>query len=313
MELVVADLASGRAVATGIVSADWPWLTLSPSGHRLASLAGLTISAYDVSEPANPKQLATFRLEHAMPRFAFVDEDTIRVFPRLSGTTKPNLAAIDAEIRDLSLSSKKSLVTGRLDLESLSWLRLSADGRFLVGTRRATEDASGPRTVMLLDGRTGARVATLAEGLQSAQARLLVGNRIVVAGIAKAGARALFFEGERGWSAPARTVELGPAVRITLGGEIDTGRVAISLFPFEEETKAHPRAKLVVVDAASGAVSQLGEGLVPVDRMGWWIDPVMTPPEAGAPWTSLFLDADGRLVRLDPATGKQTVLLGKGK
>jgi hypothetical protein len=88
----------------------------------------------------------------------------------------------------------------------------------------------------------------------------------------------------------------------------------VSLLPFEENLPAAQRAaKLVSVDISTGAVSPLADGLVPADRFGWWNSSVLPPAEAGAPWTSLFLDADYRLVRLDPATGAQTVLLGKGK
>ena len=47
--------------------------------------------------------------------------------------------------------------------------------------------------------------------------------------------------------------------------------------------------------------------------MGWWLTPALPPAEAGAPWSTLFLDPDSRLVRLDPATGARAVLLGKGK
>ncbi|MBK9062183.1 MAG: hypothetical protein IPL89_03175 [Acidobacteria bacterium] len=54
-------------------------------------------------------------------------------------------------------------------------------------------------------------------------------------------------------------------------------------------------------------------GLVPANRFGWWFTPVLPPAEAGSPASLLFIDADQRLIRLDPATGKQTVLLGKGK
>ena len=49
------------------------------------------------------------------------------------------------------------------------------------------------------------------------------------------------------------------------------------------------------------------------NRFGWWFDAVMTPAEAAAPWTRLFLDADSRLVRLDPETGARSVLLGRSK
>jgi hypothetical protein len=67
------------------------------------------------------------------------------------------------------------------------------------------------------------------------------------------------------------------------------------------------------VDAATGAIYPGAEGLMPADRFPWWSNCVLPPAEAGSPASLLFLDADSRLVRLDPATGAKTVLLGKGK
>jgi hypothetical protein len=46
---------------------------------------------------------------------------------------------------------------------------------------------------------------------------------------------------------------------------------------------------------------------------GLWWTAVLPPAEAGLPSSLLFLDADNRLVRLDPATGASTVLLGRSK
>ena len=76
-------------------------------------------------------------------------------------------------------------------------------------------------------------------------------------------------------------------------------------------TSARERAwKLAFVDVATGAVSPAADGLVPADRFSWWFSPVLPPAEAGSPASRLFLDASGALVRLDPATVKQEVLLG---
>jgi ABC-type transport system involved in multi-copper enzyme maturation permease subunit len=311
-DVVVADLGSGRVVVTGLDSKNgWSNLALSPDGRRLAVREGKTLAAYDVTESRNPRQIAAFAIPDDFRSAAFVYEDTIRLFAQFrSAAPGKDLPSSAFDITELSLSSKKSLVTGRIGRETLR-LRLSADARFFVGTRKVGENAT---MLTLHDGRTGALIATLAEELQRPQARFLTGDRIAVAGIAGAQARLSFFEGERGWGAPSRSVEMGPAKRVVLGGETVAGRVAVALLPFEENLPASLRAaKLVAVDAATGAVSPLADGLLPADRMAWWVNPVMTPAEAGAPWSLLFLDADSRLVRLDPATGAQTVLLGKGK
>jgi ABC-type transport system involved in multi-copper enzyme maturation permease subunit len=314
LDLVVADLATGRAIATGLETGGWSGLALSPGGRRLAVRDGQTLAAYDVSDAANPKQLAVFPVPDGSRRFAFIDEDTIRLFPRFyNAANHKDIAPSALEITELSLFSKKSIATGRFGRETLPYLRMSADGRFFVGTRMLSENSTA---LTLRDGRTGALVATLSEDLRNPQARFLTGNRIAVAGIAEAQARLYFFEGEKGWGAPAHIVELGPAKQVALGGEIAPGRVAVGLGALQRNPPSSASKwawRVALVDAATGAVSPGPDGLVPADRWGWWWNPVLPPAEAGAPWSSLFLDAEDRLVRLDPATGATTVLLGKGK
>ncbi|MGA7990061.1 MAG: hypothetical protein WCC53_01385 [Thermoanaerobaculia bacterium] len=314
-ELMVADLATGRVVGAGIETAGWAALAFSPSGRRLAVRDGQSLAAYDVSDPANPRQLAAFPVAEGSRGFAFVDEDTVRLFPRFYNTlNRKGLAPPVLEVVELSLPSKQSLVTGRFDRETLPFLHLSADARFLVGTRRLRDDPDGKQALTLHDGRTGALLATLAEDFRSPQARFLSGNRIVIAGITGATARVVFFEGEKGWGAPSLSVDLGKASRVVLGGEIAAGRVVVSLLPFEDNLPASRRAaRLAFVDAATGVVASGPDGLVPANRFGWWFNAVLPPAEAGSPSSTLFLDAEGRLVRFDLATGTQTVLLGKGK
>jgi len=312
LDLVVADLATGRPVSTGLETSGWSDLTLSPSGRRLAIRTGRSLEVYDVSDPANPKQIGAFPLAEDRRAFAFADEDTIRLFPGLFNRLM-EFAPSDLEITELSLPSRKSIVTGRFGRENLPFLRLSADARYFVGTRKVSENSSA---LTLHDGRTGALLATLSDDLSGAQARFVTGNRIALAGIAGTKAKiGIFFEGEEGRAPTAgRTIDLGPARRLVLGGEIAPGRVAVSLFPLEENLPTSARdAKLAIVDTATGAVFPLGEGLAPANWFGWWTDPVLPPAEAGSPASLLFLDASGRLVRLDPATGAQTVLLGRSK
>jgi ABC-type transport system involved in multi-copper enzyme maturation permease subunit len=315
-EILIADLATGRVIETGIrLDSWWTNLALSPTGRRLAVRSGKTITVYDLSNPANPRNLSAYNVATERRTFAFVDEETLRVFPRvLSNTWRHDLEESQIEISELSLLSKKSLVTGRLDRETLPFLRLSPDARFFVGTRRLSDDALPDQVLTLRDGSTAAQLATLADRLRSPQARFLTGNRIAVLGLAGASARLLFFEGEKGWGAPARTIDLGPAMRVALGGEIATGRVVVALNSHDGDDDAARREwKSFSVEAATGSRAPLPNGLVPVNRFGFWYNAILPPAEASSPASSLFLDADGRLVRLDPATGARTVLLGKGK
>jgi len=304
-DLFVADLETARAVETGLECSVWCRFALSPSGNRLAVLDEDMLAVYEISDPAHPRQLAAIRVKVASRSFAFVDDKTIRISPRLfNAANRKEVSPQDLGIEEISLASKKALVTGRFERDTLPFLRMSADGKYLVGTRE--------QRLTLHDGRTGALVAALAENLRSPQLRFLTGGRIAVAGIAGASARLVFFEGEKGWSAPARLVELGPAKRVVLGGEIAPGYVVLSLLPFEENLPASRRAAaLAVVDVSRGLVSPGPDGLVPADRYSWWLSPVLPPAEAGLASATLFLDAGGHLVRFDPATGQPRQLLPK--
>jgi hypothetical protein len=312
-DIFVADLDTGRRVETGLEAPAWFSLSLSPSGRRLAVRDGKTLAAYDVSDARNPRQLAAFGLPDDVRTVAFVDEETIRLFRRfINVANRKDLASAALEITELSLSSKKSLVTGRFDRETPTWLRLSEDARFFVGTKRTTDDPRGIQVLTLLDGRTGALIATLAEDLRSPQLRFLTGGRMVVAGITGGRAGLLFFEGGQG---PSRPVDLGPAGRIALGREIAPGRFAVALNASDANNLSSGRGwKLASVDVALGAVASLADGLVPATVWAsWWGSAVLPPAEAGTPASALFLDADFRLVRLDPATGARTVILGRSK
>jgi hypothetical protein len=288
------------AIVSDIETNVWAQLALSPSGRRVAVFDGNILAAYEVSDPSHPRQLLALRIEKTSKSVAFVGEDLLRLFPRVFNPNRKDITPRDLEIEEISLLSKKSLVTGRLESGSLTYVRLSADGRYLVGTR--------DKRLTLRDGRTGALLTALSEDLGSPKLRLLSGGRMAVAGIAGASARLLFFEGEKG---PARSIDLGPAASVVLGGEIGPGRIAVALNPFRSNDETARKAwKLAVVNVTEGKVDSHFSGLVPADRFSWWFSPILSPAEAGSPASKLFLEANGALVRLDPASGKQEILLG---
>jgi len=299
------DVTVPAAIVSDFGTSIWA-IAVSPSGERLAVFDGNIFAAYEVSEPSHPRQLLALRVEKTFRRVAFVGEDTVRLFPRPYSTpNRRDIAPRELEIEEISMLSKKSLVTGHIERDTLADLRvrISADGRHLVETR--------DKLLTLHDGRTGALLATLSKDLKAPKMRFLSGGRMVVAGIAGASARLLFFEGEK---APARAIELGPAASVILGAEIAPGRVAVALNSFRSNDERAQRAwKLAFVDVATGAVSPGPDGLTPADRFSWWQSAVLPPAEAGTEASTLFLDASGALVRLDPATGAQTVLLGRSK
>jgi hypothetical protein len=309
-DLFVADLASAKAVVeTGLTCGVWCRVALSPSGRRLAVLDGNTIGAYEISDASNPRQLAAFPVSDGSRGFAFVDEDTIRLFPRFYNAVRKDVASAALEITELSLPSKKSSVTGRFEREALPRLRMSADGQLFVGVLE--------KRLTLHDGKTGALLATLSEDLASPRMRFLSGSRVAVAGIVNSRAEMkIFLESEKGWGPLARSIDLGPAASVLLGGEIAPGRVAVALNPFQRNSpssESRSAWRLAFVELATGAVSPGPDGLVPADRFAWWFSATLPPAEAGLSGASLFLDASSRLVRLDPATGAETVLLGRSK
>jgi hypothetical protein len=294
----------GPPTVSDVSTRIWSQLALSPSGRRLAVLDGRDLAVYDVSEPSHPRQLLATRVERTSSRIALVDEDTIRLFPWSLRANRTDQTPRDLEIEEISLPSKKSHVTGLLEPGPIALARMSADARYLV--------ESNEQRLTLHDARTGALLVTLSDDLAAPTMRFLSGNRMVVTGVANGKAvLKIFREGGR---TPPFVLELGPAASLVLGGEIVPGRVAISLNPFQRNDERSRRAwKLVFVDVATGATSPGPDGLFPLDRLSWWFSPTLPPAEAGLPSSRLFLDADSRLVRLDPATNTPTVLLGRSK
>jgi hypothetical protein len=306
--LRIADLGATApaAIVSDVEVSVWVQLALSPSGRRVAVLDGSTLAAYEISDPSHARQILASRREKEYRSIAFVGENTIRLSPRGFGAMRKEIAPRELEIEEVNLLPKKFLVTGQLERDTLASLRvrISADGRHLVETRE--------RNLTLHDGRTGALLATLSEDLEAPKIRFLSEDRIVVAGVANRKAiLKIFLEGER---ESVLRVELGPAASVILGAEIAPGRVAVALNSFRSNDERAQRAwKLAFVDVATGAVSPGPDGLAPADRFSWWQSAVLPPAEAGTEASTLFLDANGRLVRLDPATGAQTVLLGRSK
>jgi hypothetical protein len=270
------DSTQPESIESDLQVDDWTRFVLSPTGHRLATLQGDRIlSVYDLADPAHPKQLVAANLSPG-PRpgwIAFSGEDAVRVLPtKISGDSKGMLTT---EILELNVSSKKIEPASRFGPAAL------------------------PRAL----------AATLSENLKSPKMRFLSGGRIVVAGVSygKAFLKTFTEEGK----APTLPLELGAAASVILGSEIAPDRIALALNPFRRNEEGARKAwKLAVVDISAGRVVSSVDGLIPADRFGWWFSPEMPPAETGSPASHLFLDADGALVRLDPASLKQEILLG---
>jgi hypothetical protein len=178
--------------------------------------------------------------------------------------------------------------------------------------RGVVADASGRRLltpdggVRLRDGATGELIATLAEGDSRLPALFLADGRIVVggpvAGVNNPKAKLLVFapDGTREREAP---LELWPW-GLSVGPEVAPGHVAVSCF----RTPYLPEATLVV-DVGDGHVVERLPGLQPA--IGFWMAPAV-PDEANATTVHFFRDAQGRVVRVDFATGERKVVAGTG-
>jgi hypothetical protein len=178
-------------------------------------------------------------------------------------------------------------------------------------------DAGGERIVTvdgglhLRDGATGELRATLAE-TQGGWGRLsvlfLADGRIVTSGAnqpAPAPPRALVrVFSDAGAPLGETPVDLWPS-GITIGPEVAPGRVVVSSFraPFLPEDT-------LLADVGERRVVERIPGLRPA--IGFWNVSAAVPAGAVVPSVHFFRDAEGRVIRIDFATGERRVVAGPG-
>lgn len=213
-----------------------------------------------------------------------------------------------AELRVVDLSADGRARTGvfplRHELEAPAvWraVRPDADGRRII-----TFDAGA----QLRDGSTGAWLATLSESIGSGTARFLADGRVVVAEAdgsrAAAGrpATTLRVFDNDGKPVGAVPLDLGWPL-LGMGPEVAPGRIVVSaLGPqfVEQDT--------VLVDVAAGRVVERMAGLGAV--AGFWFGPAAHSDAEGASSVQFLRDKEGRVVRLDFASGARTAVGGRG-
>ncbi|MGE5125715.1 MAG: hypothetical protein ACM3PV_05460 [Betaproteobacteria bacterium] len=230
------------------------------------------------------------------------------------------LRAARAEMRvlDLAADGRASTTTfplaGGRELSRI-WQSVVADA---AGRRIVTLDAG----VHLRDGATGALLATLAADeepapdtnrptstLQPAAVTFLSDGRVVVGepgpaagALSGPGVVIRVFDSD-GTKVAEHPLDVRP-IGLSVGPEVAPGRVGVSSFrlPFLAEDT-------LVVDVTDGRVVERLKGLRPA--IGFWTTSGIE--RTGRPTSvAFFRDADGRVIRIDFATGTRTTVAGPG-
>jgi hypothetical protein len=206
------------------------------------------------------------------------------------------MAGVTGDILELDVAGRRLTTTGRLQAGAPSPLaRHSSDGRWIV-----LGSLQGTAPLTLHDGRTGERIAVLAEDLRRASARVLSGGEIAVAGVRQETAVIQIHAAD---GALLRTADLGPARFASINAEPAEGELLLASLPGGTDLTW----RVWVVDRGSLRVVRTLDRLRPVAH-DWWM-PEMPEPQVGARRSRLFLDEAGALVEVDVHTFRRKVLL----
>jgi hypothetical protein len=267
-------------------------LALSPDGRRLATLVG---NRLQVDEFPSGRILASVALpwkdvDLDSARLVFGD----RIIRILAVPFVPGGRPIDyAEHKDhvlqmyeYDLRSKALVKTGEIDFHDMVWdLSNNDHADRLVLRNRETS------SVQVHDARTGeVKLALPVPQHSGARVLLLAGDRLALA-FQRHGQpselRVLSGDGT-----PLRRLQLvGP---ITLGGQPTPGTLVVASGSLEKSATSW------LLDLDTGKVKRIGNDLVPFS----WGD--LRPGSTG---TKLFTGKAGRLLWIDPLTGRQRVVL----
>ncbi len=287
-ELVVLPLddPAARPRPTGYTVVSVPHeLVLSADGSRFATISSGGVSVADV---ASGRLLASARVadEGTTVFGGFIDRNLFRAY----GWARTRL-----DISELDVARRT--------------LRRTATISGLEGTYTFCVDTSGERLLVrehggtrlsLFDGKSGSRLAVLAEGPRQASswAAFLSDGRAVFATSGDSGARLRVFAAD---GAPLRSIELPSTPRILLGAEAEPGKIVVGA----TDNSFWEGAASYLVDADGGGARKIADDLTPVS---WSYIPVRPVP-AGSEAAKLFYGPGRSLVRLDPLTGERRVVL----
>lgn len=285
------------------------WTTVSPDGDRVA------VVSYDESKP--PIAIYDSSTSRLMAAFAgptdlelvearLVSSDLLRL---LGWAFEPVHAGSIAHLRvlDFSVSHKTQRLESTVEFPShlMQLIRIDNAGRRALFRERGESPSAPPRGARLVDLETG---LTLAQFEARTSVDFLFDGRVAQVEASSGGtSRLRLFRGDGSLVA---TFPLPAAQAIGIGPEIDPGRLLLTKVQ-------NKKGETLSLDLSSGELRHLGADLYPVTRafyywMSLYSETGRTVSKPGSPGTRLFLNGAGSLVRVDPATGKQTTILGKG-
>jgi hypothetical protein len=291
------DESKAKPVRTRLSLPSYPaLLVLSADGSLLATMDGEVLSIHDL---ASARTLASARIgeDRADVRGLFTDDGLFRVYRRPGNRT----GRARLEILELAVASKTLRQTGEFthaggDLFFVA----SRNGDRIVAIRYSNKET------WLLDGRTGAMISRLAEGASetSRWAGFLADGRVVLSERSGQTARLRIVLPD---GVQERVIPLPQGRFVALGGEVAPGKIVVAVWDGSTYF-TH------LVDIGAGSVRKIADGLFPVARLsGLASDEVGAGPEVGSEATKLFLRSGAELVRLDPLTGDQRVILGASR
>ncbi len=305
-EIMTAGLGAAQPLATktGIEVAGLDWrLALSPSGRRLAVLSDGTLSVYEL---AGEKLLASARVLNRngenppnevfwKSRMLFPDEGHVALFGVLSPEAKQSPGSVT--IRRFDVASRKLETTGEIGgLTGYIFVTPDRTGSRLI----VSQVDGGHWTTSLRDGITGALITPLGPDGHAIRAAFLPEGGVVAWGGSKKESN-LWFYGDDG--ALKATANLGDIGEVVFGSEPAPGELFVGTGPAVKEWYRH--LSLVSVECATGSSRLVAAGLAPLSGT-WWPSGQVLPT---GPAAFLALAPDGSLVRVDPATGRETVLI----
>ncbi|HSD28054.1 MAG TPA: hypothetical protein VLL75_12175, partial [Vicinamibacteria bacterium] len=230
----------------------------------------------------------------------FLSEGEARAWLVPHGRERAEMRVVDLAKHGRSRALTFPIATALHSVEA--WRSVVADA---AGRRILTPDGG----LHLRDGVSGETIATLAEGEGRFSSLFLSDGRIVVAGglngieANPSQARLQVFD-RAGVPLGETRLDLRPW-GLRVGPEVTPGRVAVSSFraPYLSEDA-------LLVDVGEGRVVERLSGLRPDFGFFWNVSAV---PADGGPTSVHFLrDVEGRVIRIDFATGERKVVAGPG-